>query len=190
MRSDWSGAALAALRQGPKAWNSWRDDHFWLVVVDLSGAELKLHEKQMGAIHGGPVNLSRVCLAQARLDFATLTEANLEAADLSSANLAHARLRRANLTYADLRDTVFDHADLGGARLMRANLSGARLHRALNLTENQLYGTIGDENTSLPPHMQAPEYWFHSRKPEPQLHALGGLDTGRRTGWFTSLWHG
>jgi Pentapeptide repeats (8 copies) len=75
-----------------------------------------------------------------RLD---LHETNLRGADLSSANLRKANLNRANLEKAFLR----------GANLTNVNLSGAE-----HLTQEQLHGTTGDENTQLPPDLKPP-YW-------------------------------
>jgi hypothetical protein len=42
---------------------------------------------------------------------------------------------------------------------MRANLSGANLQHARNLTERQLYGSIGNASTILPPHLKRPASW-------------------------------
>jgi Pentapeptide repeats (8 copies) len=55
----------------------------------------------------------------------------------------------ANLYNANLTD-----ADLNGA-----NLSGAHLRGALGLTQKQIDGAIGDDETQLPAGLQHPEGW-------------------------------
>ena len=42
---------------------------------------------------------------------------------------------------------------------MRADLSGANLAQAKGLTEGQLFGSIGNGLTVLPPHVERPETW-------------------------------
>jgi Pentapeptide repeats (8 copies) len=58
-----------------------------------------------------------------------------------------------------LRNANLDKADLAGARLMRADLSGANLAHARSLTQGQLFGSIGNSLTVLPPHLERPESW-------------------------------
>jgi uncharacterized protein YjbI with pentapeptide repeats len=149
---------IEILRRGPKAWNAWREQHH-SVVPNLVGIGLKLSERQMGPINGGPINLRYAQLGGACLRFATLSKANLEAADLSDADLTYAWLDHADLTYANLSNALLDHADLAGAKLMKANLSGANLQHARNLTQRQLYGSIGNALTILPPQLQRPQSW-------------------------------
>jgi Pentapeptide repeats (8 copies) len=147
------------LRRGARAWNVWRDSYPW-IIPDLTGISPSLTECQLGPLTGGPINLATARLSGARLGRATLSGANLEGADLSEADLTHARLDRANLTYASLRFANLERADLAGARLMRADLSGANMAEAKGLTEGQLFGSIGDGLTILPPHVERPETWL------------------------------
>jgi uncharacterized protein YjbI with pentapeptide repeats len=130
------------LRRGARAWNAWRDDYPW-IIPDLNGITPSVIECQLGPLTGGPINLAKARLRGARLGRATLSAANLEGADLSDADLTNARLDRANLSYANLRNANLDKADLAGARLMRADLGGTNLAQARNLTEGQLFGSIG-----------------------------------------------
>ena len=58
-----------------------------------------------------------------------------------------------------LRNANLDRADLSRARLMRADLSGANLGQAKGLMEGQLFGSIGNGLTVLPPHVERPETW-------------------------------
>ena len=152
--AEWS----EILRRGARAWNAWRDDYPW-IIPDLTGIAPSVIECQLGPLTGGPVNLANARLRGARLGRATLSEANLEGADLSEADLTHARLDRANLSYANLRNANLDRADLSNARLMRADLSGANLGQAQGLMEGQLFGSIGNGLTVLPPHVERPETW-------------------------------
>ena len=71
--------------------------------------------------------------------------------------MTYARLDRANLSYANLRNANLDKTDLSRARLMRADLGGARSGAApKGLTEGQLFGSIGNGLTVLPPHIERP----------------------------------
>jgi hypothetical protein len=112
------------LRRGPKAWNAWREKNP-STVPDLAGIALKLSERQMGPVSGGPINLKSARLQDAFLRFATLSAADLEAAEMSGADLVHARFDGANLSAANLRNALLDHANFSGANLTNVNLSGA-----------------------------------------------------------------
>jgi uncharacterized protein YjbI with pentapeptide repeats len=129
------------------------------VIPNLAGIALKLSERQMAPINGGPINLAYAQLKGAFLRFADLSAANLEAADLADADFSHPRLNHANLSYANLSNACLDHADLTAAKLLKADLSGANLQHARNLTQRQLYGTIGSASTILPPDIQRPASW-------------------------------
>lgn len=152
--AEWS----EILRRGPRAWNAWREHYPW-IIPDLAGIAPTLIECQLGPLSGGPINLATARLRGAHLGRATLSEANLEGADLSEADLTYARLDRTNLTYANLSNANLDKADLAGARLMRANLSGANLAHVRGLTEGQLFGSIGNALTVLPPQVERPQSW-------------------------------
>ena len=152
--AEWS----EILRQGPRAWNVWRERYPW-IIPDLAGIAPTLIECQLGPLSGGPINLATARLHGAHLGRATLSEANLEGADLSEADLTYARLDRTNLTYANLSNANLDKADLAEARLMRADLSGANLAHVRGLTEGQLFGSIGNALTILPSQVERPQSW-------------------------------
>jgi hypothetical protein len=183
--AEWS----EILRRGARAWNAWRDDYPW-IIPDLTGIAPSVIECQLGPLTGGPINLANARLRGALLGRATLSEANLEGADLSDADLTQARLDRANLSYANLRNTNLDKADLGGARLMRADLSGANLANARNLVEGQLFGSIGNALTSLPPHLERPSTWLGSARevereqPAPKASSVQPARSWRLMSWL------
>jgi pentapeptide repeat protein len=165
------------LRRGPRAWNAWREHYPW-IVPNLTGIAPTLSECQLGPLSGGPINLATARLRGARLGRATLSEANLEGADLSDADLTYARLDKANLSYANLRNADLDKADLAGTRFMRADLSGANLAHARSLTQGQLFGSIGNSLTVLPPYLQRPESW---------RQVAGEIRDERRKAWERSI---
>ncbi|MCP2257370.1 Pentapeptide repeat-containing protein [Streptoalloteichus tenebrarius] len=85
------------------------------------------------------LDLTRTCLAGARitggdLSWALFDGANLTHADLEASRLDHASFRDADLTHVDLR-----RAHLGGASFLNANLSHGLLFGA-NLSESHLGG--------------------------------------------------
>ena len=149
--AEWS----EILRRGARAWNAWRDDYPW-IIPDLTGIAPSVIECQLGPAHRRAGQFGERAVARGKARPRHSVEANLEGADLSEADLTHARLDRANLSYANLRNANLDKADLAGARLMRADLSGADLAQAKGLTEGQLFGSIGNGLTMLPPHIEAP----------------------------------
>ena len=154
---------LEVLRQGVRAWNSWRANNC-TVIPDLHELAPPLGERQFGRVNGGPINLRSALLSHAFLRFATLTEADLGEADLSEADLVHARLDRANLSGADLQNARLDHADFFRANLNNAKLAGASLENARNLSQEQLERSIGDETTVLPAHLRPPKSWRGSQQ--------------------------
>jgi uncharacterized protein YjbI with pentapeptide repeats/lipoprotein-anchoring transpeptidase ErfK/SrfK len=115
---------VGILRNGPNAWNAWRQRNP-SAVPNLAGIALAASERQLGPMHGGPINLKAALLRNAELRFAILTTADLAAADLSGADLAHARLDHADLRDANLSSSCLDYATLDGA-----DLSGLCLRRA------------------------------------------------------------
>jgi Pentapeptide repeats (8 copies) len=182
--AEWS----EILRRGARAWNAWRDDYPW-IIPDLTGIAPSVIECQLGPLTGGPVNLANARLRGARLARATLSEANLEGADLSEADLTYARLDRANLSYANLRNANLDKTDLAGARLMRADLSGANLAQAKGLNEGQLFGSIGNGLTVLPPHIERPETWpgvAGERREERRMPEASSAQLART--WWLMSW--
>ncbi|MEJ2123834.1 MAG: DnaJ domain-containing protein, partial [Alphaproteobacteria bacterium] len=150
---------LEQLCQGPKVWNTWREENPQ-IVPDLSNMNLALSQRQFGPNEGGPINLRAVNLEGANLRFSTLTEADLEGARLVSADLLHAKLDRARLTATDLTDAMLDHADLTDTLFDRTVVTGASFLNARNLTQDQLENAYGDATTRLPPSLSAPENWF------------------------------
>ena len=182
--AEWS----EILRRGARAWNAWRDDYPW-IIPDLTGIAPSVIECQLGPLTGGPINLANARLRGARLSRATLSGANLEGADLSEVDLSNARLDRANLSYANLRNADLDKVDLTGARLMRADLGGANLMHARNLVQGQLFGTIGDASTMLPPHLERPTTWpGASREPQSQQPQQQGKPVQLMRSWRLMSW--
>jgi len=128
-----------------------------LTRADLLSAEL-YRANLYGAILMG-ANLSVADLAGVDLSRALLVKANLSDAHLSEANLSDANLSEANLTRADLRDADLTRADLSIADLTRADLGGANLFKSVHLSQGQLEGARGDQNTRLPPDLTPPAHW-------------------------------
>jgi uncharacterized protein YjbI with pentapeptide repeats len=126
--------------------------------ADLRGADLERANLTGASLTRS--NISDANLSRADLSAASLSHADLSAADLSGANLIHAdlafaKLRDADLSAADtwlgeLLGRGFIHADLRGAKLIGADLSGAKLGNALHVTQAQLHGACGDNETQLP----------------------------------------
>lgn len=150
---------LEKLRQGPRAWNAWRQvhpDH----VPDLRDAELTMSQRQFGPASGGPIDLSDADLQGMVLRHSTLTDASLVRANLIATDLVQARLEGANLAGADLTDAVLDYSDLTGADLNGTILVGASLVNVKGLTQDQIEQTRGDASTALPANLLPPESWF------------------------------
>jgi hypothetical protein len=146
---------IEILRRGPRVWNAWRDQNP-SQTPNLDHAALSLGERQLGPIHGGPINLRFASMRGALLRYASLLRANLEAADLSEADLVYARLDGANLAAADLSYAVLDNADFSRAILSNANLTGASLRHVQNLTQSQINLSICDVSTIFPAHLVHP----------------------------------
>lgn len=100
---------LEILKQGPKAWHSWRNKHP-TIIPDLS----------MG-------NLEKADLHDTDLRAANLRKANLRVADLTLTDLRGADLQEADLKRADLRVADLEGANLSGAILEWVNFGGANL---------------------------------------------------------------
>ncbi len=134
---------LARLKDGVKAWNSWRLSYDGMVRLrnaelsdlnltganltgaDLQGADLrgaKLHDASFSGAY-----LYHANLEQADLTGAFLYSANLDLANCSGANFNNAELIRAYLNETDLSGAVLRNADLTGAGFYGVNLSGADL---------------------------------------------------------------
>jgi uncharacterized protein YjbI with pentapeptide repeats len=127
-----------------------------LAGANLSGANLTdadLHRVNLSSANLTHANLLRANLSSANLVHANLSGADLHRANLSSANLTHANLSGADLSSANLSDAslrvMVDHRR-GMVRRLVANLSGANLSGVDQLTQGQLGGACGDEDTQLP----------------------------------------
>jgi len=113
------------------------------------------------------VRLTNADLNDADLKEATLHDIDLSDADLRRANLTGADLKGTKLTKADLRKAILEEAclgevDLAEADLRGANLSGADLSNAVNLTQEQVEKSLGDQTTMLPDKLEHPGSWVQS----------------------------
>jgi pentapeptide repeat protein len=100
--------------------------------------------------HGEP---ERIDLHETNLSGADLARVNLVGADLSKANLSKAHaLFAANLSHVNLFRANLSEAILSGSILLGAYL-------AVELTQGQLAGALGDEDIKLPPHLKPPAHW-------------------------------
>jgi uncharacterized protein YjbI with pentapeptide repeats len=118
---------LAILRQGPEAWNAWRQAHPE-IELDLSGANLRRTDLRKAKLWRA--DLSRADLRRADLRRADLSGANLRDAKLVGANLRRAGVAMADLSGANLIRAKLPRADLGQARLLMARLGKTELWRA------------------------------------------------------------
>jgi uncharacterized protein YjbI with pentapeptide repeats len=135
-------------------------------VVSLAGANLGETNLERAILRGA--NLTGANLTGANLVWAELTSANLRGAYLGGAKLGGAYLGRAYLGGAVLVGANLERAILEGANLERANLTGANLLWAESLTQEQIYGATGDENTKLPDHLQRPAHWSKGDEGQPK----------------------
>lgn len=154
--------ALEKLREGPRAWNAWREQNP-NIAPNLRGAIITSGQKQLGPIHGGPIDLSGVDLSGVDLRNATLIEASLADAFLVGTNLSYARLASSDLTGADLTGADLDCADLAGAVLSHTILNDAELQLARNVTQAQINSAVGNDKTRLPASIRRPWHW---RRPQ------------------------
>lgn len=104
---------IKIIRQGPMAWNRWKEEQPHLGKANLTWANLTW-ANLTGA------DLTRTDLTGAALSGADLTGANLTGADLTQANLTGTNLGKANLTEANLSwarisNTIFGNVNLTGA---------------------------------------------------------------------------
>jgi DnaJ-like protein/pentapeptide repeat protein len=171
---------VRVLRDGPRAWNAWRDANPGVVPL-LDGLRISISERQFGPAQGGPIDLSLAELRQAELDHATLTDCNLTGAILTEADLSDARLDGADLQGADLSGANLAYASLGDARLDDTIICGIDLRLARGLTQPQIERALGDRRTVLPPGLERPGAWLPQEPPDGGqlvVHARGwaGLD--------------
>ncbi len=137
---------LNVLKQGVKAWNEWREQHYEF-VADLTNISDELKWANLSGVNFmntdlAWTNLWKSDLSKANLSYTgfirtNLQEANLNEADLSKATMAGAFLEESSLKKAILRETNLTKADLSGADLSGADLRGANLFEA-NLSGTQL----------------------------------------------------
>jgi uncharacterized protein YjbI with pentapeptide repeats len=133
-----NAAHLAALAQGPEAWNAWREAHPE-IVPDFSNADLRgfrLFGARLDGANLTRANLIEATLSLADLSGADLTEATLLDARLVQCKLIRARLRgavlaRARIVDADLTEADLEGADLSYVSLSRVVLNGAKLSQSL-----------------------------------------------------------
>lgn len=136
---------LEILKEGPEAWNAWRQEH--------SGAVPVFKNQDLSELDLTRANLSDADLSYTELFDATLTHANLKmavmpGADLSGAKLNGAELYKVDLTDASLigavlTDCYLAEANLGGADLRGANLQGADLSGATLCGANLTGANLG-----------------------------------------------
>ena len=114
------------------------------------------------------VDFTEYYLVGMDFSYINLQNLNLAGADLTNANLAGADLTNANLAGADLVNADLSGADLSGANLFCADLTGADLSKAKNLTQAQIYDTIGsvdaDTKTQLPYDIAPLKDWKNSEE--------------------------
>jgi len=132
-----SDEALAVIRRGVDAWNSWeqRGDAD-LSRADLRGADLTGIHLSGVSLHGA--DLTGAKLVRAEISFADLREARLDGADLSEANLDDVQigtrlegacLRQATFVTCSLHAATLTGADMRGACIVRSDMSYADLTR-------------------------------------------------------------
>ena len=97
-----------------------------LAGIDLERINLECADLQYADLAG--TNLTDACLMQANLIGANLIGAKLESANLRGANLTDARLNHANLTDADLREVTLLRANLEYTDLKNAVFRGANVY--------------------------------------------------------------
>jgi Pentapeptide repeats (8 copies) len=122
---------IALLKQGPKAWNAWRDGNH-NIRPDLS--EANLVEADLRGVNLSGANLNGAYLSAANLSKADLSKAHLETANRFQANLSGANLSKAKLTRMSGLQVNFSGAKLPGATLdeaffIQANLADADLSK-------------------------------------------------------------
>ena len=135
---------LAILKQGVKAWNSWRQLQP-AIRPDLSHSDLVGGLLLGFDLHNATLEHSD--FTRAIIVRANLTNANIGGGNFRLANLSDARLVAANLINAD-----FHKADLSGADLSSANLAGSILERTVLFEANfdcAIFGTTVFSNVDL-----------------------------------------
>jgi hypothetical protein len=147
------------------------------LLLELNPERKRRVLKLIAQLHLINRNECVVRLTNADLNDADLKEATLHNIDLSEADLRRAKLIRADLkgtklTKADLREAILIKArlgevDLAEADLRGANLSGADLSNTVNLTQEQIEESLGDQTTMLPDKLQHPKLWVQSANRQP-----------------------
>lgn len=117
-----------------------------LMEADLSGLDLQ-RAQLVGA------NLVRADLSTADLRGADLSGANLEGASLAHAKLAEARLPRANLWRTDLTESK---------GLLTADLSEANMYRTIGFERGPVAGFTKADILSLPDYTSFIDYYVRS----------------------------
>ena len=164
---------LAILRQGPKAWNSWRKENPDTVIdlskaglsademrdVDLSGANLQhstMEGHPPGMFHLNNANFKQSLLAYSDFGYpwqATNTTSPsacfncFQNANLSGSILDCTSLQNADLRGANLSNTLLYRTNFHGADLSNVDFTGAQFNDVI-LTRANLTGAIGLESCS------------------------------------------
>ncbi len=131
-------------------------DEGQLEQARLDGADLSFARLPKAALAGAQMRDSS--LYGALLLGSGMQGADLRGSDLRMAIIGDARLSGADLRSSDLRGARMSTVDLAGARLEGADLRGADLSAARGLDRRQLSRACLDEDTSLPPGFEVPDY--------------------------------
>ena len=153
---------ITILTCGTARWNEFRQQHpdgFVLNGASLQGVQLA--QADLHSVILMDSDLQHANLAAASLERAVLRKTNLRDSDLRHANMNRADLFRANLAGADLRD-----ASLDACFLKCANLRGADLSTARGLTDAQIAGAFGNDETRLPDGLARPAGWVSEVLPD------------------------
>lgn len=109
---------VALLKQGVKAWNSWRSLN---LHIGINLSSINFRERDLKGIN--------FCGTSFRLT--NLSKSDFSDAILSNSDLSWTMLMAAILEFTDLRNTVLVEADLGEANLFGSNLTKAKLRKAV-----------------------------------------------------------
>jgi|SRR5215208_1787273 len=116
---------LELLRQGLRAWNSWREQHPTikpnLSEADLSSQAFSPYVEDISLLSGR--NLSGADLSNASLYWANLTEANLSGTDLSYSTLVQTNFKRATLEGCGIYGISAWRLNLEGTKQQNLNIS-------------------------------------------------------------------
>lgn len=135
-----------------------RKANFGKSTLDLNNTSLRnavLREAYLFGASLRYVNLTGADLSRANLGNVDLTGADLSEAYFEGANFLRANLFKAVLRKAHFRGANLGEANISGTYLEAADLSGAILRRAQGLSWEQVSTAYIDDNTQLPPEIEA-----------------------------------